>query len=84
MHYRFHNWLRDARDWAVSRNRYWGTPIPLWTSEDFTEVRESTSLERIEMFHCGFECITLDVRYKDIHYKLHCLLLETLRSPCLA
>jgi isoleucyl-tRNA synthetase len=35
---RFHNWLEGARDWAVSRNRFWGTPIPIWANEDLSEV----------------------------------------------
>jgi len=34
---RFGNWLKNANDWNLSRSRYWGTPLPIWRTEDGTE-----------------------------------------------
>ncbi len=32
---RFGNWLEENKDWALSRERFWGTPLPIWVAEDF-------------------------------------------------
>ncbi|KAH9825958.1 isoleucine--tRNA ligase, cytoplasmic-like [Teratosphaeria destructans] len=45
---RFHQWLAAAKDWNVSRNRFWGTPMPIWASEDMQEVVVVSSVAELK------------------------------------
>ena len=46
----FGKWLENARDWSISRNRFWGAPIPIWKSDDpqYPRVDVYGSLEEIQ------------------------------------
>ena len=47
---RFGNWLEDNKDWALSRDRFWATPLPIWVSDD----EEKFAVGSIEQLKEGF------------------------------
>jgi len=47
-HGRFGKWLEGARDWAISRNRFWGNPIPVWKSDSSDHVEVIGSIDELE------------------------------------
>ncbi|MFN9782015.1 MAG: class I tRNA ligase family protein, partial [Sphingobacteriales bacterium] len=44
---RFGNWLENMVDWNLSRSRYWGTPLPIWRTEDHSEEKCIGSIEEL-------------------------------------
>ncbi|MDZ4745171.1 MAG: isoleucine--tRNA ligase [bacterium] len=45
---RFGNWLEEVKEWSLSRDRYWGTPLPIWVSEDGSDMFAVGSIDELK------------------------------------
>ncbi len=75
---RFGNWLENLQDWNLSRSRFWGTPLPLWKSEDGEEVmcigsinelkgQITISEENAKKFNLDYDVQLISENLKDLH-----------------
>ncbi len=61
---RFGKWLEGARDWAISRNRFWGNPIPVWKCDGSDYIEVIGSIEELEK-KCGKKVTDIHKHFVD-------------------
>lgn len=62
---RFGNWLEENKDWALSRDRYWGTPLPIWICEECKKQKCIGSIEELKQGNNVPEKIDLHKPFVD-------------------